>query len=107
MKNKLRKLVKLKKLLIKHFGKNINNVILFGSQITDKAHDDSDYDLLIILANKYDWNYKDKVLDVCYDFSIDHNIFLDIKIISLHELNNSLRGKQSLFVDAIKEGVYL
>ena len=47
------------------------------------------------------------VLDTCYDFSIDYDIFLDVKIISLHELNNSLKGRQSLFVDAIKEGTFL
>ncbi len=48
----------LKLSLIDKFGNNINDVILFGSQINDSAAKCSDYDILIILKDKPDWQYE-------------------------------------------------
>lgn len=107
MKEKIKILRELKTLLIKYFGDDIEEVVFFGSQVTEKAKEDSDYDLIIILKNDYDWKYKKKVRYVCYDIALKYDISLDTKIISLNELHNSLRGKQSLFTDALKEGIYV
>ncbi|MFH1319134.1 MAG: nucleotidyltransferase domain-containing protein [Bacteroidota bacterium] len=107
MRDKIRILKELKTLLVRHFGDDIDDVILFGSQATGKAHEYSDYDLMIILKNDYDWKYKKHVRYVCYDIALKYDIFLNTKIISLNELYNSLRGKQPLFTDALKEGIYV
>ncbi len=107
MTTKLNILKKLKELLIATHGDNISEVILFGSQAKDTAKENSDYDILIILKNDYDWKYKEQVLDICYDVSIDYEIFFDIKIISINELHQTLRGQQPIFTNALKEGIYV
>jgi predicted nucleotidyltransferase len=93
--------------LIQNFGNDIQDVILFGSQITDEVHEDSDYDILIVLNRDYDSNYKYKILDVVYEFELNHDIFIDFKIISIQELKDSIRGKQPIFQDAIEKGMHL
>jgi predicted nucleotidyltransferase len=93
--------------LIKRFGEEVNDVVLFGSQASGDSHDYSDYDILIILNKDYDRAYKEKLLDLIYNFELEYEVFIDFKIISVHELTHSLRGKQPLFQDAIKNGVHL
>jgi len=45
-------LKKVKDTLIEHFGEDIHDVIPFGSGVSGKAHDNSDYDILIIRSSK-------------------------------------------------------
>ena len=52
----------LKKELKRSLGKSIRNIILFGSQAENKAHIDSDFDVLIILNSECDKNCRDIVL---------------------------------------------
>lgn len=104
-KNKILK--QFKSQLIQHFGNDIRDIILFGSQVTGDMHEDSDYDILIILNRNYDRIYKEKILGVVYDFELTYEIFIDFKIISTQELKHSIRGKQPIFQDAIKQGVHL
>lgn len=105
-KNKILK--KFKAQLTQNFGGDINEVILFGSQASgEKVHEYSDYDILIILNREYDRVYKEKILDVVYEFELKYEIFIDFKIISLYELNHSIRGKQPFFQEAIEKGVHL
>jgi predicted nucleotidyltransferase len=107
MDEKLIILKELKQKLIENFGDNILLVILFGSQATGKATEFSDYDILIVLRDDYDWIMKRQVRNVCYDYEIDNQILLDIKIISLNELNFSIRGIHPIFTDTIKNGIYV
>jgi predicted nucleotidyltransferase len=95
----------LKQSLVDTFGENIKQVILFGSQTINKANENSDYDILIVLKNEYDWIYKDKVYTECYNVELKEDVFFDINIISENELNNTLRGKQSFILNAINKGV--
>lgn len=97
----------LKSLLRFEFGENINELILFGSRMKKNyIKGSSDYDILIILKNDYDWQYKNRIISVVYSMELKYDIFIDIKVISLNELKNGLKGKQPLFLDAIKEGLY-
>lgn len=95
-----------KNLLIENFGSNIEDVVLFGSQLKGKATDDSDVDVLIVLKNDYDRKMKRKINDICYDIDLKYDTFLDTQIISLNELKNSIRGKHPIFSDALKEGYH-
>jgi predicted nucleotidyltransferase len=106
MKNNKTILKELKEQLVHHFGNNIKDVILFGSHASGKASEHSDYDIIVIIKNDYDWKYKDKIFHVVYDIELEYEIIIDLKIISLNELNNTLRGKQPLFLNAIKQGIY-
>ncbi len=57
-KKTIRILKEIKTSLQAHFGEEIVEVILFGSRATGKSHRWSDYDLLILLKNPYDWQKK-------------------------------------------------
>jgi uncharacterized protein len=97
----------LKHLLQQHFPSAIRDVILFGSRAGGTARDDSDYDVLIVLnTNDYDWKFRDEVTDVVYDLELEYDILVDKHLISLDELEHSLRGAQPIFRDAIEHGVY-
>jgi predicted nucleotidyltransferase len=99
-------LKELKDLLVANFGNDINSVILFGSQAAGKAHKNSDYDVLIILNRDYDRAYRSRITDVVYDLELEHDIFIDKKVISTNELYNTIKGKHPLYGTAIQEGIH-
>ena len=107
MKDKKEILQEIKELLVAHFGRDIKDVILFGSRATGKAHKNSDYDVLIVLNRNYDWRYKREVVSVLYEIELEYDIFIDIKVISVNELNNSIKGLHPLYHDAIREGIHV
>lgn len=84
---------------------NIKDVILFGSQVTDKANSYSDYDILVILKQKPDWHIERKISDIIYEIDLKYNIITDTHIISEPELNE-LRGKQPIFLNALQKGIH-
>ncbi len=96
----------LKLLLTNHFGTNIQDVILFGSQIKGTSTKFSDYDILIILKNDYDWKFQEKITDVVYDMELDYDILFDKHLVSLNEMKNSLKGAEPIYKNAIKYGLY-
>lgn len=84
---------------------SLKNVILFGSQANDKAHSDSDYDILILLDSDYSGKDENKILEICYEIDLKYNIIIDAHLLSLKELS-TIRGKQPIFVNAINSGIY-
>jgi predicted nucleotidyltransferase len=97
----------LKQILVNKFDKDINDVILFGSQLNGTAHKDSDIDVLIILNSDYNWKKKKEINNLCYEIDLKYDVFIDAQIISLNELQNSIRGKHPIFINAIKEGYHV
>jgi uncharacterized protein len=98
-------LTELKKYLIENYGNSVIDVILFGSQAHGNSKKFSDYDVLIVLDNDYSGKDENRILDLCYDIDLKHDILLDVHIISNEELK-TIRGKQPIFVNAIKSGIY-
>lgn len=99
-------LKELKKSLAEGFGDNINSVILFGSRAKGIADENSDYDIVVILKNDYDWKYEKQLSKTIYKFELEKGVLTDIHLISINQMNNTLKGKDPLFVNAIKNGVY-
>jgi predicted nucleotidyltransferase len=95
----------LKQHLLKYYGHSVENVILFGSQARGDSNNYSDYDVLIVLNTEYSGKDENKILDLCYDIDLKYNILIDAHILSKHELS-SIRGKQPIFVNAMKSGIY-
>lgn len=95
----------LKNYLLQNYEGSIRDVILFGSQSYGDFKENSDYDVLIILDEDYNSKDESNLLDLCYDIDLKYNIILDVHIISTNELS-SIRGKQPIFVNAIKSGIY-
>ncbi len=95
----------LKDHLVRNFGNSIRDVILFGSQAKGNADEYSDYDVIIVVENDYTGKDENAILDLCYDIDLKYNILLDVHIISKKELN-SIRGRQPVYLNALKSGIY-
>ncbi len=102
--NKIEIMKELKQLIQHRFAGSVEKIILFGSQINGKARDYSDYDILIILKNDYDWRTENEILDLCYQIDLKYDIITDIKIVSKNELNTEI-GSQPFILDALENGV--
>lgn len=104
MTNKILILKDLKNLLKDYFGDDLINIYLFGSQANNTEKYDSDYDILILLKTIKDWRTKYKVIDICYDIDLKHDILIDPHILSEEDLT-SIRGKQPIYVNAMFNGI--
>ena len=94
--------------LLDEFGNDIKEIVLFGSRAKGDATINSDYDILIILNKKdYNWKYKYRINEVIYDLELENEIIIDSHILSEHEVNNTLRGSQPIFINALENGIYL
>lgn len=102
--NNIELLNEIKKKLQPVFPEIVEKVILFGSHAKGNAGEDSDYDLLIIVKEDYDWKLKNELIDLIYDFDLKYDILTDIKIISEEELNTP-KGKQPFIQDAFEFGI--
>jgi predicted nucleotidyltransferase len=87
------------------YSDTVKNVILFGSQAKDIANEFSDYDILILLNKDYSRQDEDTILDICYDIDLKYNIMIDAHLLSTNELMTR-RGKQPIFINALKNGIY-
>lgn len=105
MADKLEILNDLKSNLNDFLGENLKEIILFGSQVSGNPSLDSDYDFLIILKNEPDWKLKHSISDICYKTDLKFGIISDTHILSESE-QKSLRGKQPIFVNAMKIGIH-
>lgn len=100
-------LATIKSVLQSNYNEQIKDIILFGSQ-ANLPHDNlSDYDILIVLKNDYDWKFNRKLTDILFDLEIKYNILIDKHVISINELNNSIKGAEPIYQNALKNGVYL
>lgn len=95
----------LKQKLSKHLKDELKALVLFGSQLTDNATPESDYDILIVLKQNPDWVTKREISDICYEIELQYGILTDTLLISETEIN-TLRGKQPIFHNALSQGYY-
>jgi predicted nucleotidyltransferase len=56
--------------LIKNYGDSVNDVVLFGSQVSGGSKEYSDYDVLIVLNNDCTGKDENQILDLCYDIDL-------------------------------------
>lgn len=100
---KIRIMQELKLSLEDKLNENLRDVILFGSQLTEKRSVESDYDILVVVKNKADWKLEREISDVCYDIDLKFGILTDTHVLSESDLTTP-RGKQPIFVNAINKG---
>lgn len=105
MVDKLKILHDLKNQLSINLGTELQDVILFGSQVSGLVSLDSDYDFLIILQNKPDWKLKKFISDICYTIDLKYDIISDTHILSKIK-QNTFRWKQPIFRNALNDGIY-
>ena len=87
------------------YSNSLDSVVLFGSQATNKATEYSDYDILILLKQEYGKKDENQILDICFDVDLEYNILIDAHLLSTDELKTK-RGRQPIFVNALKNGIY-
>jgi predicted nucleotidyltransferase len=97
-------LTTLKAALDSAFPSIVEKIILFGSHVDGTATDDSDWDILLVLAQEYDWRLKKNLRSTCYEVALNLNLVLDTKVIALHELDTA-RGSVMYIQDALQEGI--
>ena len=105
MKDKHIILTDLKNHLNSKFGNSVKDVIPFGSKARVDSDENSDYDVVIVLNRNYSGKDENEILDLCYDIDLKYNILLDVHILSTTELNSD-RGRQPIFLNAFKSGIY-
>ncbi|MDP1623687.1 MAG: nucleotidyltransferase domain-containing protein [Bacteroidales bacterium] len=99
-------LIELKRYLVAQFGDDIQEVILFGSQTTGISAEDSDYDILIVLSNDYDWKYQNLIFDKAFDVGLKYQVLFDLHLLSENERNNSLKGREPIIINALERGIH-
>ena len=105
MEQKLIILQEIKSLLIANFGDEIKEVILFGSQASGKANENSDYDILIILQHPYSREMVKQIRYICYDMDIKYGIISDTLVVSEYELQHTLKGYEPVYINALANGI--
>ena len=103
--DKIKILQDLKHGLFKELHENLKDIVLFGSQLSDKNNADSDYDILIIVKGTKDWRLERQISDICYEIDLKYNIITDTHILGEDEINTP-RGKQPIFINAIDHGYH-
>jgi predicted nucleotidyltransferase len=98
-------LTDLKHKLEEQYSDALINVVLFGSQANNKSTEFSDYDILILFNHDYNRYDENKILDICYEIDLKYNIIIAAHLLSTKELE-SKRGRQPIFINALKNGIY-
>jgi predicted nucleotidyltransferase len=93
--------------LKQELGDDLNKIILFGSRVKIEATELSDFDVLIILNTPVHWTTKNLIRDICYEISLEYDVFVDSKIIYSGDLETKFWGKHPLYTDAIKNGIHV
>ena len=97
-------LKELKTLLSMRLNDNLIDIVLFGSQLSGKNNQNSDYDILILVKNNFGWKFEKEISDICYDIDLKYGILTDTHVLSETELA-SLRGRQPIFANAVQRGL--
>ncbi|NJK95312.1 MAG: nucleotidyltransferase domain-containing protein [Bacteroidales bacterium] len=103
--DKIQILTELKLNLSDKLHDNLRDVVLFGSQLTEKTKTDSDYDILILVKDKSDWKLERQISDICFEIDLKYGILTDTHVLSEAELTTP-RGKQPIFVNALNQGYH-
>lgn len=86
------------------FPGEVAEVVLFGSQLTGKATEYSDYDFVLVWkGGRVYWQKKWAVYAVCNEVNLAHDVLIQPLLISEEELGG-LRGAQPVYQDALQYG---
>jgi predicted nucleotidyltransferase len=86
------------------YGKDLEKIILFGSQARGEATMDSDVDILIVTNAKLTQQKRDELITKISDFSINENILFNV----IEMLTTRFESEQSpLLINIRREGIVL
>ncbi len=102
---KIKIINELKNRLSDRLGDDLKELILFGSQLSDKSNHYSDFDIMIIIKSNRNWKIEREISDICYDIDLEFGIITDTHIFSEAEMH-SPRVNQPVFYNAIHQGYH-
>lgn len=83
--------LKIKNYLKKVYGERLDSVILYGSFAKNKATDDSDIDLAVVLKGKVNQPKEiSRVIDFIHDASLEYNELISIFPVSRESMRNPI-----------------
>jgi uncharacterized protein len=87
------------------YGKNLEQLILYGSQARGDAKPDSDIDILVILTHPVDaWTEIDRTSQFIADLCLEHTVVISTAFVSSHRFHQE---KSPFFLNVHREGVPL
>jgi predicted nucleotidyltransferase len=64
-------------------------IFLFGSRVSGKVHDESDWDILILTQKKYSKEMRWKIQEELFSLNLKYNTYIDITLVQEYEWNNN------------------
>lgn len=98
---------KLKHRLRNHWGKALDQVIIFGSVARDSAQSTSDIDVMIILDDTtldITWKTLSEVRTVVYPLELEDDVVFDLKVMGKNALQG-LAGHTPFVENVLREGI--
>lgn len=83
------------------------DVILYGSQARGDAHEESDFDILILTDNPSDLDFEDRIRNVIYPIELETGCVLSFLVCSKSQWESSLYKAMPLHATIEKEGILL
>jgi predicted nucleotidyltransferase len=94
----------LKKRLQENFGDIFERIVFYGSQSTGLATPESDFDILIVINGKVDWQLENQIMGTCYELDLKYGILTDVRVLAKKDLL-TIRGKQPSVAGAVERGM--
>jgi len=97
--------IALKKYLIKHYGGKIKQVVVYGSFARNEATEESDIDILIVIADDlHPYNVRQNLSDILLDILLENNELISIIVV----VESDFRNSSSEFLSTVKkEGILI
>ena len=96
----------LKDRLVKELWDRIESIVLYGSVAKNRAHEDSDIDILIVTRDE-DKKLYDKISEIRTNIDLDHNTLTTLVHMTRGELERYVKLGSPFIKSVAQEGVIL
>ncbi|MFQ6031499.1 MAG: nucleotidyltransferase family protein [Candidatus Zixiibacteriota bacterium] len=104
-KNEVDAILELKKRLKKNFGKELNEIRIFGSKVRGDFDKESDIDVFVVFDRGVDWDFENKVSRIAYDIDLEFGVLFNLIIFSASQLKEPKYKILPFIQNVKKEGV--
>ncbi len=104
-KNEVDAILELKKRLKKNFGKELNEIRIFGSKVRGDFDKESDIDVFVVFDRDVDWDFKNEVSHIAYDIDLEFEVMFNLIIFSTIQLKEPKYKILPFIQNVKKEGV--
>ncbi len=87
-----------------NLGKDVREIKLFGSKVTDRDNPESDIDLFIVVSEKTA-EVESFILDTAFDIDLKYNVYISTRIVSESVLKDTVWRITPFIKKIEREGV--